>query len=227
MNNRLVITIDGPSAAGKGSLARNLALFLDFSILDSGALYRAFAYFHDQGLNNKEIESSIEKLMFIPEKDDTKIFYEDTDITSSIRNEEIAKVASELSALSDTRKSLIDIQRNFMPSNNLVADGRDMGTVVFPEAELKIFLVASAEVRAKRRYLELQNRGQEVNMRDLITDIEARDMMDKSRTLSPLIPAEESIIIDSSTMSLDEVLSFTKKLAKKELNKWQNHSLLY
>jgi cytidylate kinase len=219
MNNRLVITIDGPSAAGKGSLARNLALFLDFSILDSGALYRAFAYFHNQGLNNKEIESSIEKLMFIPEKDDTKIFYKDTDITSSIRNEEIAKVASELSALSDTRKSLIDIQRNFMPSNNLVADGRDMGTVVFPEAELKIFLVASAEVRAKRRYLELQNRGQEVNMRDLIADIEARDMMDKSRTLSPLIPAEESIIIDSSTMSLDEVLSFTKKLAKKELNK--------
>ena len=219
MNNRLVITIDGPSAAGKGSLARNLALFLDFSILDSGALYRAFAYFHNQGLNNQEIESSIEKLMFIPEKDDTKIFYKDTDITSSIRNEEIAKAASKLSALSDTRKSLIDIQRNFMPSNNLVADGRDMGTVVFPEAELKIFLVASAEVRAKRRYLELQNRGQEVNMRDLIADIEARDMMDKSRTLSPLIPAEESIIIDSSSMSLDEVLSFTKKLAKKELNK--------
>ena len=218
MNNRLVITIDGPSAAGKGTLARNLALFLDFSILDSGALYRAFAYFHNQGLNNQEIESSIEKLMFIPEKDDTKIFYEDTDITSSIRNEEIAKVASELSALSDTRKSLIDIQRNFMRSNNLVADGRDMGTVVFPEAELKIFLVASAEVRAKRRYLELQNRGQEVNMRDLIADIEARDMMDKSRTLSPLIPAKESIIIDSSTMPLDEVLSFTKKLAKKELN---------
>ena len=128
-------------------------------------------------------------------------------------------MASELSALSDTRKSLIDIQRNFMRSNNLVADGRDMGTVVFPEAELKIFLVASAEVRAKRRYLELQNRGQEVNMRDLIADIEARDMKDKTRTLSPLIAAEESIIIDSSTMSLDEVLSFTKKLAKKELNK--------
>ena len=219
MNNRFVITIDGPSAAGKGSLARNLALFLDFSILDSGALYRAFAYFHNQGLNNKEIESSIEKLMFIPEKDDTKIFFEDTDITSSIRNEEIAKLASELSALRDTRKSLIDIQRNFMSGNNLIADGRDMGTVVFPEAELKIFLVASAEVRAKRRYLELQNRGQEVNMRDLIADIEARDMMDKTRTLSPLIPAEESIIIDSSTMSLDEVLSFTKKLVKKELNK--------
>ena len=219
MSNRLVVTIDGPSAAGKGSLARNLALFLDFSILDSGALYRAFAYFHNQGLNNKDIEASIEELLFIPENDDTKIFYKDVDITSSIRNEEIAKVASELSALSDTRKSLIDIQRNFMPSNNLIADGRDMGTVVFPEAELKIFLIASAEVRAKRRYLELQNRGQEVNMRDLIADIEQRDMKDKTRTLSPLIPADDSIIIDSSSMSLDEVLSFTKKLAKKELNK--------
>ena len=219
MSNRLVVTIDGPSAAGKGSLARNLALFLDFSILDSGALYRAFAYFHNQGLNNKEIEDSIKELLFIPENDDTKIFYKDVDITSSIRNEEIAKVASELSALSDTRKSLIDIQRNFMPSNNLIADGRDMGTVVFPKAELKIFLIASAEVRAKRRYLELQNRGQEVNMRDLIVDIEQRDMKDKTRTLSPLIPADDSIIIDSSSMSLDEVLSFTKKLAKKELNK--------
>ena len=219
MSNRLVVTIDGPSAAGKGSLARNLALFLDFSILDSGALYRAFAYFHNQGLNNKDIEASIEELLFIPKNDDTKIFYKDVDITSSIRNEEIAKVASELSALSDTRKSLIDIQRNFMPSNNLIADGRDMGTVVFPEAELKIFLIASAEVRAKRRYLELQNRGQEVNMRDLIVDIEQRDMKDKTRTLSPLIPADDSIIIDSSSMSLDEVLSFTKKLAKKELNK--------
>jgi len=219
MSNRLVVTIDGPSAAGKGSLARNLALFLDFSILDSGALYRAFAYFYNQGLNNKDIEASIEELLFIPENDDTKIFYKDVDITSSIRNEEIAKVASELSALSDTRKSLIDFQRNFMPSNNLIADGRDMGTVVFPEAELKIFLIASAEVRAKRRYLELQNRGQEVNMRDLIVDIEQRDMKDKTRTLSPLIPADDSIIIDSSSMSLDEVLSFTKKLAKKELNK--------
>ena len=219
MSNRLVVTIDGTSAAGKGSLARNLALFLDFSILDSGALYRAFAYFHNQGLNNKEIEDSIKELLFIPENDDTKIFYKDVDITSSIRNEEIAKVASELSALSDTRKSLIDIQRNFMPSNNLIADGRDMGTVVFPEAELKIFLIASAEVRAKRRYLELQNRGQEVNMRDLIVDIEQRDMKDKTRTLSPLIPADDSIIIDSSSMSLDEVLSFTKKLTKKELNK--------
>jgi cytidylate kinase len=94
-----------------------------------------------------------------------------------------------------------------------------MGTVVFPDARLKIFLTASSEVRAKRRHIELQNRGQEVNMRDLIEDIEERDLRDRTRTLSPLIPAEDSVVIDSSSMSLDEVLSFTKKLAKKEFDK--------
>ena len=219
MKNRMVITIDGPSAAGKGSLARNLALYLDFAILDSGALYRAYAYFYNQSFSGIKIVQAINELVFIPTKDDTNIFYKDNEITAAIRNEEIAKTASKLSALSETRELLIDIQRNFMMGKNIIADGRDMGSVVFPDAELKIFLDASAKVRAERRYLELQNRGQEVNMRDLIADIEQRDLKDKTRTLSPLIPADDSIIIDSSVMSLEEVLSFTKKLAKKELNK--------
>jgi cytidylate kinase len=119
-----------------------------------------------------------------------------------------------LSSLSETRENLLSIQRNFYHDSGLVADGRDMGTVVFPDAKLKIFLTASAEARAERRYLELQNRGQEVNMHALIEDIKQRDLKDSTRTLSPLIPAEDSVIIDSSKMSLDEVLSFTKKLAK-------------
>ena len=219
MKNRMVITIDGPSAAGKGSLARNLALHLDFAILDSGALYRAYAYFYNQSFSDIKIVQAINELVFIPTNDDTNIFYKDNEITAAIRNEEIAKTASKLSALSETRELLIDIQRNFMMGKNIIADGRDMGSVVFPDAELKIFLDASAKVRAERRYLELQNRGQEVNMRDLIADIEQRDLKDKTRTLSPLIPADDSIIIDSSVMSLEEVLSFTKKLVKKELNK--------
>ena len=219
MKNRMVITIDGPSAAGKGSLARNLALHLDFAILDSGALYRAYAYFYNQSFSDIKIVQAINELVFIPTKDDTNIFYKDNEITAAIRNEEIAKTASKLSALSETRELLIDIQRNFMMGKNIIADGRDMGSVVFPDAELKIFLDASAKVRAERRCLELQNRGQEVNMRDLIADIEQRDLKDKTRTLSPLIPADDSIIIDSSVMSLEEVLSFTKKLVKKELNK--------
>jgi len=219
MKNRMVITIDGPSAAGKGSLARNLALYLDFAILDSGALYRAYAYFYNESFSDIKIVQAINELVFIPTKDDMNIFYKDNEITAAIRNEEIAKTASKLSALSETRELLIDIQRNFMMGKNIIADGRDMGSVVFPDAELKIFLDASAKVRAERRYLELQNRGQEVNMRDLIADIEQRDLKDKTRTLSPLIPADDSIIIDSSVMSLEEVLSFTKKLVKKELNK--------
>ena len=219
MKNRMVITIDGPSAAGKGSLARNLALHLDFAILDSGALYRAYAYFYNQSFSDIKIVQAINELVFIPTNDDTNIFYKGNEITAAIRNEEIAKTASKLSALSETRELLIHIQRNFMMGKNIIADGRDMGSVVFPHAELKIFLDASAKVRAERRYLELQNRGQEVNMRDLIADIEQRDLKDKTRTLSPLIPADDSIIIDSSVMSLEEVLSFTKKLAKKELNK--------
>ena len=219
MKNRNVITIDGPSAAGKGSLARNLALYLDFEILDSGSLYRAYTYFYNQGLSDIKIVQAINELVFIPTKDDTNILYQNNEITSDIRNEEIAKTASRLSALSETRELLIDIQRNFMEGKNIIADGRDMGTVVFPEADLKIFLDASAKVRAERRYLELQKRGQEVNMRDLIADIELRDLKDRTRTLSPLIPADDSITIDSSEMSLEEVLSFTKRLAKKELNK--------
>ena len=219
MKNRMVITIDGPSAAGKGSLARNLALYLDFAILDSGSLYRAYAYFYNQSFSDIKIVQAINELVFIPTNDDTNIFYKGNEITAAIRNEEIAKTASKLSALSETRELLIDIQRNFMMGKNIIADGRDMGSVVFPDAELKIYLDASAKVRAERRYLELQNRGQEVNMRDLIADIEQRDLKDKTRTLSPLIPADDSIIIDSSVMSLEEVLSFTKKLVKKELNK--------
>ena len=141
------------------------------------------------------------------------------DITGKLRSEKTAKAASKISSLKETRNNLLELQRGFYTSKGLVADGRDMGTVVFPNAKLKIFLIASPEVRAKRRYLELQNRGQEVNMLALIEDIKQRDLKDQTRVLSPLIPAEDSIVIDSSEMSLDEVLSFTKKLTKRKLNK--------
>ena len=133
-----------------------------------------------------------------------------------MRSEDIAKVASKLSSQKEVRESLFLIQRNFYDGKGLVADGRDMGTVVFQDAKLKIFLTASPEVRAKRRYLELQNRGQEVNMPALIADIEERDLKDSSRELSPLLPADEAHIIDSSDMSLEEVFSITKNLVKKE-----------
>ena len=215
-----IITIDGPSASGKGSLSRNLAKYLDFNILDSGLLYRIYAFLYSISANHDEVKEMInEQISFASDDDGIKVLKDTNDITLELRTETTAKTASQISALEITRNNLLDIQRNFYSDRGLVADGRDMGTVVFPEARLKIFLEASAEVRAKRRYLELQNRGQEVNMPDLIADIESRDLKDRTRTISPLIPAEDSIVIDSSNMSLDEVLSFTKKLTKKEFNK--------
>mgnify|MGYP001203658500 FL=1 len=210
-----IVTIDGPSASGKGSLARNLAEYLDFSILDSGLLYRVYAYFHNLNLGTEEILLLIQKdISFKFNHKDVIVLNDQEDITSELRSEKMAKKASELSSLPTTRENLLSIQRNFYQNKGLVADGRDMGTVVFPEAKLKIFLTASAEIRAERRYLELQNRGQEVNMLALIEDIKQRDLKDSTRTLSPLIPAEDSVIIDSSAMSIEEVLSFTKKLTK-------------
>ena len=212
-----VVTIDGPSASGKGELAKGIANHFNFKLLDSGILYRLFAYFFNLNLSNQEIAAKINnEISFKLEEESFKIFNQSEDITTHLRSEDIAKVASKLSSQKEVRESLFLIQRNFYDEKGLVADGRDMGTVVFKDAKLKIFLTASPEVRAKRRYLELQNRGQEVNMPDLIADIEERDLKDTSRELSPLLPADEAHIIDSSNMSLEEVFSFTENLVKKE-----------
>ena len=212
-----VVTIDGPSASGKGELAKGIANHFNFKLLDSGILYRLFAYFFNLNLSNEEIAAKINnEISFKLEEESFKIFNQSDDITTYLRSEDIAKVASMLSSQKEVRESLFQIQRNFYDKKGLVADGRDMGTVVFKDAKLKIFLTASPEVRAKRRYLELQNRGQEVNMPALIADIKERDLKDSSRELSPLLPADEAHIIDSSDMSLEEVFSITKNLVKKE-----------
>ena len=217
MNKINVLTIDGPSASGKGELAKSIAHQFNFKLLDSGILYRLFAYFFNLKLSNEEIASKINNdISFELKEDNFKILNQSDDITNYLRSEDIAKVASMLSSQKEVRESLFQIQRNFYDKKGLVADGRDMGTVVFKDAKLKIFLTASPEVRAKRRYIELQNRGQEVNMPALIADIKERDLKDSSRELSPLLPADEAHIIDSSDMSLEEVFSITKNLVKKE-----------
>ena len=214
-----VITIDGPSASGKGALALRIANIFGFKILDSGALYRLYAYFSKMNFSTDEIINQIKmNVIFNNHKNGLSIIYKQDDISSELRSEAIAKLASEYSAKKEVRDTLFNIQRNFYDGDVLVADGRDMGTVVFKDAKLKIFLTASPEERAKRRYLELQNRGQEVNMPALIADIKKRDFKDSSREISPLIPAEDSIMIDSSEMSLDEVFSFTESIIRKEFN---------
>ena len=214
-----VITIDGPSASGKGALALRIANIFGFKILDSGALYRLYAYFFKMNFSPDEIISQINmNIIFNNHKNRLSIIYEEDDISSELRSEALAKLASELSSKKEVRDTLFNIQRNFYDGDVLVADGRDMGTVVFKDAKLKIFLTASPEERAKRRYLELQNRGQEVNMPARIADIRKRDFKDSSREISPLIPAEDSVMIDSSEMSLDEVFSFTESIIRKEFN---------
>ncbi|MFL2703536.1 MAG: (d)CMP kinase [Gammaproteobacteria bacterium] len=212
-----VITIDGPSASGKGALARQIARKFSLNILDSGVLYRLFAYFDNLAIAHSEIAKRIQQeITFKLNIDKLQILNNEKDITSELRSEDIAKIASKLSSQKEVRSLLFNIQRSFYTSKGLVADGRDMGTVVFNDAKLKIFLTASPKIRAKRRYIELQNLGQEVNMPALIADIEARDLKDSSRKLSPLLPADDATIIDSSEMSLDEVFSFTENLIKKE-----------
>jgi len=212
-----VVTIDGPSASGKGTLSRGIANRFGFDILDSGLLYRLYAFLANAKINIDEIKEKIKKdISFLPKVDGVAVIFEGDEITDQLRTEEIAKLASAFSAKKEVRKSLFDIQRSFYNDRGLVADGRDMGTVVFKDAKLKIFLTASPEIRAKRRYLELQNLGQEVNMPGLIADIEKRDFKDSSRELSPLLPAEDAHIIDSSEMSLKEIFSFTENLIKEE-----------
>ena len=212
-----VITVDGPSASGKGSLARKIAQIFDLAILDSGSLYRLYAFLLEEGIDLRSIPKIIKtNIEFKITQDDLRITYLKDDITDKLRSEKIAVKASELSSLAEVRDALFDIQRAFYTHEGLVADGRDMGTVVFKDAKLKIYLTATVEVRARRRYLELQKRGQEVNMPALIADIEQRDLKDSSRQLSPLLPADDAHVIDSSEMSLEDVIIIARNLIKEE-----------
>ena len=214
MKNNNIITVDGPSASGKGSLAKALAKELNFLLLDSGLLYRAYSYCFDQGQNHSTAKSLFSNLRIDSIDHEMHVFENNKDITSILRHENIAKSASQLSSLKETRDNLITFQRDLASDSGLVADGRDMGTIVFPDAGTKIFLVADAEVRAKRRFLELQNAGQGVNMRDLIEDIRLRDEADKAREISPLMPADDSIEVNSSDLTPQEVLEIVLKIYK-------------
>ena len=202
-----VITIDGPSASGKGTLAILLADSMNWKILDSGALYRAFAYFSINEKDEKLIEQNLRKISFNIVDNSIQVLFKNEDISRHLRTEEIAIQASKISSLSSTREILLPIQRFFSETSNLIADGRDMGSVVFPNANLKFFLDAVPEVRAKRRHIELQKRGQEVNMHDLINDIVERDKKDRTRELSPLIKTEDSILLDSTNLDQESILA--------------------
>jgi len=224
-----VICIDGPSGSGKGTLARNLAEKLGFSYLDSGALYRVLVVLSAR----QNVDSSqMDKLVNIAANIDVQfvddqVLFEGEDLSPEVRLETTASLASELAAFPEVRAALVESQRQYAEAPGLVADGRDMGTVIFPDSPLKVFLVASAEERAKRRLNQLDelaenaakndpnqlinknlnHGGRGDSLRALVKDIEARDERDMNRETSPLRPAADAIEIDCTSLSIDEVLN--------------------
>ena len=217
MKNKKIITIDGPSASGKGLLARELAKELDFILLDSGLLYRAYSYCFDKEKNHDSAMNFFSQLSIEGVTGAMEVFEGNRNITPALRHENIALSASKLSSLKETRENLIAFQRGLANNYGLIADGRDMGTVVFPDAATKIFLIADIEVRAERRFLELQNAGQGVNMRDLIEDIRLRDEADRAREISPLVPAADSVEVNSSNLTPQEVLNKVLQIYKEHI----------
>jgi len=217
LKNKKIITIDGPSASGKGLLARKLAKELDFILLDSGLLYRAYSYCFDKEKNHDSAMNFFSQLTIEGVAGEMEVFEEKNNITQLLRHENVALSASKLSSLKETRENLIVFQRSLANDYGLIADGRDMGTVVFPDAATKIFLIADVEVRAERRFLELQNTGQGVNMRDLIEDIRLRDEADRAREISPLVPATDSVEVNSSNLTPQEVLNKVLQIYKEHI----------
>jgi len=208
-----VITIDGPTASGKGTITRLLAQRLGWHILDSGALYRLVALAarkHSIALNDAESLQPAAHLdvEFVVDEDSGEIvtLLEGEDVTQDLRTETCGNDASRVASVPAVREALLERQRAFREPPGLVADGRDMGTVVFPDAVLKIFLTASTEERARRRYNQLKDKGLGVNMRGLLDEIAERDARDRERTASPLVAAEDAVQLDTSELTIDEVV---------------------
>ena len=214
-----VICIDGPSGAGKGTLSQRLAADLGWHLLDSGALYRVVGFagrLAAVSLQDSDAVAGIARSLdvdFEPTDGGVSVWLAGEDVTAHLRTEEGGRDASMVAALPAVREALLLRQRQLARPPGLIADGRDMGTVVFPRAPLKIFLTASAEARAERRFHQLQGMGESVSLARLLTDIQQRDVRDQSRSVSPLVPAEDAIIIDSTELSADEVLQAARDLA--------------
>ncbi|ARB46342.1 (d)CMP kinase [Alloalcanivorax xenomutans] len=208
-----IIAIDGPVSSGKGTVARRVASALGWHLLDSGALYRVLGlHARHQGvaLDNKlELVDLAENLpvRFVERGGDTRVVLEETDVSEEIRQESVGELASQVAVLQPVRDALFARQRAFAQAPGLVADGRDMGTVVFRDAPLKIYLTASAEERARRRYNQLKEKGFDATLAALVEDIRTRDERDMKRSVAPLKPAEDALELDSTDLTVDQVVA--------------------
>lgn len=209
-----VITIDGPSGSGKGTIGKRLALALKWHFLDSGAIYRVLAYAaRAKQLNLADENNLVEEALRLQLSfnvdlitQDTKILFDGVDITPLIRSEEIGSIASKVGALPRVRQALLERQRAFRKLPGLVTDGRDMGSVVFPDAILKIFLSASIQERARRRYQQLKEAGINVSLDALCDELVLRDKRDQERQVAPLKPTSDAVVIDTTSLSIDDVM---------------------
>ena len=206
------VAIDGPAGAGKSTIAKLVAKEKGYIYVDTGAMYRGLAiHFLDKGIEPRETDKVIEAC-----KDaEVTIAYEDgvqhvylngNDISSRLRNEEVGNMASVTSAIPEVRKKLLELQQNLAKTQNVIMDGRDIGTCVLPHADVKVYLTASVETRAKRRYQELQEKGEDCNLEEIAHDIEERDRRDMTREIAPLKQAEDAVLVDSSDMTITEVV---------------------
>ena len=221
-----VITIDGPSGSGKGTISRFLANKLGWHFLDSGALYRlvglaarrhSIDFQDEQGLATLAAHLDVE---FASNDDgaETRIFLEGEEVTDGIRSEECGNDASKVAAVQVVRDALFERQRAFLRAPGLIADGRDMGTVVFPDAPLKIFLTASLEERASRRYKQLKQKGMSANLSALLDELRVRDERDSSRAAAPLVAANDAVTIDTSDLSIEQVVTEVYALWKRSID---------
>ena len=215
-----IITIDGPSGAGKGTISRMLAKSLGFHYLDSGALYRLLglvATRHKINMNDRvslvRLAENMDIRFDAMDNGQNRVLLESEDVTSELRTEQTAALASRVAENVEVRKALLVRQLEFAKDPGLVADGRDMGTVVFPEAQLKIYLTASIEERARRRYKQLLERGESVSLRALEEQVRLRDERDMSREASPLMQAADAVELDTSELSIQEVLDTVQNIA--------------
>lgn len=217
------IAIDGPAGAGKSTIARKVAKELSFIYVDTGAMYRAMAYYllknHVSGENSKEIEEKCQnaEISICYENGEQQVLLGEENVTSYLRTEEVGKMASVSSANGKVREKLLSLQRNLAAQNDVVMDGRDIGTTILPGADVKIYLTASADTRAQRRYQELTQKGESCDLEEIKRDIIARDERDMNREVSPLKQAEDAVLVDSSHMGIEEVTEEIIRIYKEKV----------